>query len=263
MNAVPKIAAIVSLAASIAAAGSAPIVTSINGVSGNVTLAAGSNVTITPSGKTLTISSGAPAVAHDASLSGNGTPASPLGIASGQTVRSINGSTDAVTIAAGPGVKIQTTGGTVIVSAARRRFYVTGSAHTGAEAAGACDDGFHMANMWEIFDLGTMKYDATRGFTEEDDGPGGTPIASGWIRTGRFANAAGSEFGPGGAANCNLWQSAASTDFGTIVGLNSNWGAQILQQGVSEFNAVSPWEAFATSCAGIHRVWCVEDDPDQ
>jgi hypothetical protein len=59
------------------------VVSSLNGLKGDVILAAGSNITITPSGNTLTI--GAPnalaAVAHDATLTGNGTSGSPLGVA--------------------------------------------------------------------------------------------------------------------------------------------------------------------------------------
>jgi hypothetical protein len=59
------------------------VVRRLNGLADNVTLAAGPNVTIAPSGNTLTISStaGASAVAHNATLSGDGTSASPLGVA--------------------------------------------------------------------------------------------------------------------------------------------------------------------------------------
>jgi hypothetical protein len=50
-----------------------------------VNLIAGSNITITPTGNALTISatggSGIPAVAHDATLQGDGTPATPLAVA--------------------------------------------------------------------------------------------------------------------------------------------------------------------------------------
>ncbi|HZM86921.1 MAG TPA: hypothetical protein VFF31_10385 [Blastocatellia bacterium] len=59
------------------------VVSSLNGLTGNVSLAAGANITITPSGNTLTIAaSGAlTAVAHDTTLQGSGTAASPLGVA--------------------------------------------------------------------------------------------------------------------------------------------------------------------------------------
>jgi hypothetical protein len=59
------------------------VVRSLNGLTGNVTLAAGANITITPSGNTLTIAAAnaLTGVTHDATLQGNGTGASPLGVA--------------------------------------------------------------------------------------------------------------------------------------------------------------------------------------
>jgi hypothetical protein len=58
------------------------VVKSLNGLFDNVSLAAGSNITITPSGNTLTIAtnSAAGSVTHDVTLTGNGTSGSPLGI---------------------------------------------------------------------------------------------------------------------------------------------------------------------------------------
>src|SRR5262249_54629063 len=59
------------------------VVKSLNGLSDNVSFTAGTNITITPSGKSLNIA--APhllgSVAHDATLAGNGTSAAPLRIA--------------------------------------------------------------------------------------------------------------------------------------------------------------------------------------
>jgi trimeric autotransporter adhesin len=59
------------------------VVSSLNGLRGDVTLAAGSNITITPSGNTLTIAApnALAAVARDATLQGNGTSGEPLGVA--------------------------------------------------------------------------------------------------------------------------------------------------------------------------------------
>ena len=59
------------------------VVRSLNGLTGNVTLAEGSNITITPSGNTLTIAAtnALTGVAHGATLQGNGTAASPLDVA--------------------------------------------------------------------------------------------------------------------------------------------------------------------------------------
>ena len=59
------------------------VVSSLNGLTGNLTLAGGANITITESGNTLTIAApnALTGVAHDATLQGNGTLASPLGVA--------------------------------------------------------------------------------------------------------------------------------------------------------------------------------------
>ena len=59
------------------------VVRSLNGLTGDVQLAAGANITITPSGNTLTIAAtnALTGVTHNATLTGNGTQASPLGVA--------------------------------------------------------------------------------------------------------------------------------------------------------------------------------------
>jgi trimeric autotransporter adhesin len=60
---------------------SGQVVKSFNGLFDNVTLQAGSNITITPSGNTLTIAAPGGAIAHDATLAGSGTAAMPLSVA--------------------------------------------------------------------------------------------------------------------------------------------------------------------------------------
>ncbi|MBI3951801.1 MAG: hypothetical protein HY314_15235, partial [Acidobacteria bacterium] len=59
------------------------VVKSLNGLSDNVTLAAGSNITITPAANTLTIAApnALSSVSHDATLMGTGTSGMPLGVA--------------------------------------------------------------------------------------------------------------------------------------------------------------------------------------
>jgi hypothetical protein len=84
------------------------VVKSINSLKDNVTLAAGSNIIITPSGNTLTINSagggGLDGVTHDATLDGNGTDAEPLGLASPLVIdRSSAGFLVSVTNSAGGG----------------------------------------------------------------------------------------------------------------------------------------------------------------
>jgi hypothetical protein len=59
------------------------VVSSLNNLKGDVTIAAGANITITPSGKTLIIAApnSLTSISHDATITGNGTSGSPLGVA--------------------------------------------------------------------------------------------------------------------------------------------------------------------------------------
>lgn len=96
-------------------------VKSFNGLFDNVSLVPGSNVTLTPSGNTLTISSllGLTSVSRDSSLTGDGTGTSPLGIASGQVTRSVNGLTDDVSLVAGDNVTITPSGNTLTIASSQ------------------------------------------------------------------------------------------------------------------------------------------------
>jgi hypothetical protein len=97
-------------------------VTSLNGLTGALTLTPGSGISITPSGSSISIAytgggaGGITSVTHDASLSGAGTGASPLSIANGQVVRSVNGVHDNVTLAAGSNVTITPSGSTLTIA---------------------------------------------------------------------------------------------------------------------------------------------------
>jgi hypothetical protein len=103
----------------------------LNGLSGDVTLTAGPNISITPAGNALTISAAGAisAVTATGGLTGGGTAGNvTLGIASGgvtsdkiaagHTVKSINGLTDGVTLAAGSNISITPTAGTLTISSA-------------------------------------------------------------------------------------------------------------------------------------------------
>jgi hypothetical protein len=62
---------------------SGQVVKSLNGLRDNVTLSAGTGISISPSGNTLTVQTSGvlSSVTRDTSLTGNGTPSSPLGVA--------------------------------------------------------------------------------------------------------------------------------------------------------------------------------------
>jgi len=97
-------------------------VTSLDGLTGTLTLTPGSGISITPSGSSISIAytggggSGITAVTHDPSLTGSGTGSSPLGIANGQVVRSVNGVHDDLTLAAGSNVSITPNGSTLTIA---------------------------------------------------------------------------------------------------------------------------------------------------
>lgn len=109
---------------------SGQVVKTINGLSDAVTLAPGSNVSLNLTGQTLTISSllGLTTVAHDSTLTGDGTGTSPLGIpgdsvtsqqiASGQVVKDLNGLRDTVSLLAGSNITITPTGNNTLTIAA-------------------------------------------------------------------------------------------------------------------------------------------------
>ncbi len=103
--------------------GGAAGVISLNGLTGALTLTPGSGISITPSGQSISIAytggggaGGITSVTHDGSLAGAGTGASPLAIANGQVVRSVNGVHDNLTLAAGSNVTITPSGSTLTIA---------------------------------------------------------------------------------------------------------------------------------------------------
>jgi hypothetical protein len=125
------------------------VVRSLNGLQGDLFIAAGTNITVTPSGgNTLTIAApnALTEVAHNATLTGKGTAASPLGIANGgvgtpqladmsvttakladnsvtaakiapgNVVKSLNGLKDDVVFAAGSNISLTPVGNTITIA---------------------------------------------------------------------------------------------------------------------------------------------------
>jgi hypothetical protein len=128
-----------------------------------------------------------------------------------------------------------------------KKFYLTVDTFQGNQALTACDNGFHMASLWEIHNICNLRYDTKRGLTQDDSGDGPPSVGSGWVRTGGPASGSSSA----GFGNCDAWTSNASTDFGTLAGLHNNWTlpAQV----------VSPWVTGTRPCDFAAPVWCIKD----
>jgi hypothetical protein len=130
----------------------------------------------------------------------------------------------------------------------QRRFYLTKTGFLGDQASTACAAGFHMASLWEIHSMSSLRYDTVLGLSYPDSG-GGPPREFGWIRTGGSSHD-GSVFGAG-VANCNSWSSAESSHDGTRAGPTNEWELTGI--------VISPWRTAVAPCDTLTLVWCVED----
>ena len=141
----------------------------------------------------------------------------------------------------------------LLQGAGERSFYLTpGNTYQGDDALTACAAGYHMASLWEIFDVSNLTYDTVRGYAGTDAGEGPPAGMIGWVRTG-YHTADGSSIP--GMGNCLAWTSNISTNHGTIVMITYVWTRTV--------GALDPWEvidsAGLTECSDGRRVWCVED----
>jgi hypothetical protein len=130
-----------------------------------------------------------------------------------------------------------------------RQYYLTPSAINGDHALTACNSGYHMASFGEISDLSNVSYNASLGRIAADSGFG-PPNAAGWIRTGSAASVTVNATG----ANCNVWASASSTDYGTV----ALTGAFADSATTLVFGSASG-TACDNSAGNNIGVWCVQD----
>jgi hypothetical protein len=147
----------------------------------------------------------------------------------------------------------------------RRKFYMTSSFPTGSAALTACVAGYHMASFQELMDVGSLQYATDLGSTAHTlpDAGSGPPFSTlAFVRTGVSDPAAGNTVA--GNANCNVWTSASTTEFGTVIALKPTW--------TDAPSNVSPWDAITKECDNVSdatppagttgarvHVWCVED----
>lgn len=193
------------------------------------------------------------------------------------TVISVGAVTNKLAPAVPAGVALSDTGitfpdGTVQTTAAgpvdpRRAFYATATKYQGGDAdgsdgdgAGVCAPGFHFASLWEIFDVSTLRYatdaEGGGGVWRTDDSGHGPPVgAVGWARTGFYSHTALAE----GRANCAVWSSSDSGDYGTAYELEEE--ADSVTGTGNPSDMIAPWDAAFNLCSTTRHVWCVEDYP--
>jgi hypothetical protein len=129
-------------------------------------------------------------------------------------------------------------------SATMGRYYLTESFYTGADADTACASGYHMAALWELLDVSTLRYDTDRGRTQADSGQGPPTYFEGWVRTGNSSSTSNTA----GWGNCNAWTSSSSIDYGSSAYLPKDWSAG---------QDVHVWNVGAWECNRTLPVWCV------
>ena len=129
----------------------------------------------------------------------------------------------------------------------RRSYYLTIAGYLGAEATGVCEAGFHMASIYEIFDVSNLRYDTGRGWTRDDSGQGPPQQWGGWVRTGADSYGASEA----GVSNCLAWTSSSASDAGTVAWLDYQMN--------DPANMVHPWRVQALGCSTPWAVWCIQD----
>jgi len=130
-------------------------------------------------------------------------------------------------------------------------FYISQSTYEGSAALSACVTGFHMATLWEILDVSSLRYAIEVGdaATHDDSGQGPPSGDGGWIRSGWYSNGDPQV----GLANCEVWTSSLSSRWGTVVKLEENLDEP------REVEWLGPWNPAVIQCNMPRRVWCVED----
>jgi hypothetical protein len=148
-----------------------------------------------------------------------------------------------------------------------RKYFLTKTQVQGNQALQAClaVPGYHMASLWEIYNVSTLQYDTTNGLTSGDSGSGpptmtnSGAVAHGWVRTGAMT-AVPNEQGDEGTASCNGWTSNSSSVTGSAVTLHRLWSPN------AAYNQgnIGPWgfenRYYAPfACSSSQYVWCVQD----
>jgi hypothetical protein len=131
-----------------------------------------------------------------------------------------------------------------------RSFYLTKTFHQGNNALRACSAGYHMASLWEVYNVSTLKYETILGATAPDSGSGPPTFkldqfnayarAVGWIRTGAHSQGSSPPSQQAyGVANCFVWTSNSQNARGSAVGLAGDWSSGQTPGG--QIPQIEPW----------------------
>ncbi len=139
---------------------------------------------------------------------------------------------------------------TLAATDSKKSFYLTSTNYYGNQPKTACSAGYHMASLWEIYDVSNLAYayDHPAAYTKGDSSFGPPSSWYGWIRTGFNSHSATNT---AGFANCNAWSSSESGDYGSVIRLASEW--------VTSPGEIGTWDAWTWNCNGSAPVWCIQD----
>jgi hypothetical protein len=130
-----------------------------------------------------------------------------------------------------------------------RHAYLTKTNYATNQALAACASGYHMASLWELYDVSNLIYDYGHpaAYTKADSGHGPPSYWYGWARTGYDSSSSSTA----GTGNCNNWSSISSTVYGVSVRLSRMWETAP--------GDIGPWDATSFTCNFTGPVWCVKD----
>ena len=130
-----------------------------------------------------------------------------------------------------------------------RHFYLSTANYNPTQAPTACALGYHLASLWELYDVSnlTYDYDHPAAYVKVDSGYGPPSNWYGWVRTG-YDSSGDSTTGTG---NCLNWSSNSNSYYGVSVRLSRTWETAP--------GDIGPWDATSFTCNTVGPVWCVGD----
>jgi hypothetical protein len=130
-----------------------------------------------------------------------------------------------------------------------RHFYLTAANYATNRVRTACASGYHMASLWELYDVSNLVYDYGHpaAYTKADSGYGPPSYWYGWVRTGYDSSSSSTT----GTGNCNNWSNTSSSVYGVSVRLSRTWE--------TASGDIGPWDATSFTCNYTGPVWCVGD----